>query len=555
MHRASALVVAALAVPACRAPHIDSLEPSSGPERTLVEVHGTGLGFASAYWDAGTAGETPLPTGFLSASLFTVPLGATVGAHGVQARNSAGGSSVEAFDVTATTGLGTPRLERTSVLGASFATPGEVDTWIYVQVANADSGAEILVDGVVVPTIAHRGLRNDLRDIDPADLAYPIHHWLSFIAAPGPRPVGSTIQVACRNQDGQVSGAMGFVLPTDEATLDSDGDDLPDAWEEAGYDADGDGTIDVDLPALGAHPHRPDVFIEVDVMSGLANTPGAGVWNAVTASFAAAPILNPYTGTDGIGMHLDTSGTVPFSQTVDLTGADDPASGFTNFYTIKGANFDNTARGRIYHYCVWANARPNGSSGISDVLISASGTDFAGPGDDFIVSFDDFPASYQTDRSMAATLCHELGHGFQQRHGGVDHTTTNPTYSSVLSYSWQIRTGQSAATRSARPVYAPLYYQLDGAVEVSGAIPAGVTSVLPDYSTGMGRSLVEAALAEPAGLYNGNAIDWNSDGDATDPAAASDLNGDGDTSDTLVDHPNWFRLIYSGPRQNGQYGS
>jgi hypothetical protein len=554
-HSLALLSIACLSAAACKAPKISYLEPATGPERTLVEIHGSNRFLASAYWDAGSASEVALTAGFLSADLFTVPRAAALGSHDVQLRNSAGGSNVEPFSVTSPVSYGgAPRLERTSLVGASFS-GGQVNTWLYVQVANADSDAEILVDGVVVPTVPHRALRNDLRDVSPDDLNFPIHHWIAFLAAPGSRASGATLQVSCRNRDGLVSNPLPYTLPVDEASMDSDGDDLPDLWEKNGYDADGDGTIDVDLPALGAHTHRSDIFVEVDVMSGLANTPGANVFAAATAGFANAPILNPYQGTNGIGLHLDTSGSVPFSQTVDLEDADDATLGNANFYTLKAANFANATRGRIFHYCIWANAMPPGFSGISDVALNPAQTDFSGPGDDFIVSFDDFSAAFQTVRSMAATFCHELGHNLQQRHGGVDHATKNPTYSSVMSYAWQLRTGKSNATRRAEPVYAPFYYQLAGAVEANGAIPAGVTSALPDYSLGMGRNLVENALSEPVGLYNANAIDWNLDGDTTDPSAARSLTQDNDTNDTAVDFPNWFRLVYSGPRLNGRLGS
>jgi hypothetical protein len=328
--------------------------------------------------------------------------------------------------------------------------------------------------------------------------------------------------------------------------MDSDGDDIPDEWELHGFDANGDGTIDVDLPALGAHRYRPDILLEVDVMTGLTNNPTPAVFTAIRDAFARAPIVNLQDST-GIHLIIDTSGSVPFSQTIDLTGADNPMAGFTNFYTLKTANFDNTNRGRLYHYCIWANMRPNGSSGISDV-------DFVNGGDDCIVSFDDFSAPMQTVKSMAETLMHEFGHNLNQKHGGADHFQQNPTYSSVMSYSWQLRTGQSAATRRARPVCTPFYYGAAGAVEVNGALPAVIGNVV-DYSDGMGRDLVESSLNEGIGVCNNNAVDWNNDGDTSDAAASRDINGDGDTADTHRDFPNWARLKFVGPRLNGSYGT
>lgn len=45
-----------------------------------------------------------------------------------------------------------------------------------------------------------------------------------------------------------------------ETLLDTDGDGLPDVWEKEGLDYDGDGKIDVDLPAMGADPNIPDIL-------------------------------------------------------------------------------------------------------------------------------------------------------------------------------------------------------------------------------------------------------------------------------------------------------
>jgi hypothetical protein len=57
-------------------------------------------------------------------------------------------------------------------------------------------------------------------------------------------------------------------LPDWRPFADTDGDALRDEWERNGIDANGDGTIDVDLPAMGAKPDRRDVFVELDHMTG-----------------------------------------------------------------------------------------------------------------------------------------------------------------------------------------------------------------------------------------------------------------------------------------------
>lgn len=544
------LCLLALTLTACPDPKITSLNPNTGPERTLVQLKGDTL-LSSVYFDT-----QQVPSHWFGAGLFTVPPGASQGVHQVQLKRGAKTGNKVPFTVTAPVPFGAPRLDRVSLMGTFFQPTNQVNTWLYVQGANVDSGAEVLINGSVVPTAAHKGIQqNDLFGVNPQDLNYPIYHYLAFIAAPGPYTAGTVLSVQLRNADGQLSNTVQYALPTDAAMLDSDGDDIPDVWEKNGYDADGIPPIDVDLPALGADPFRPDIFVEVDVMDFVTNKPGTDVWDAVRAAFANAPIINPRAD-NGINIVIDAPGTTWGLEAIyiAMTGVTDLPV-FVNFFTIKDTYFDNAKRGRIFHYCIWANMHISGWSGRSDVDFDPVIGDFVGPGDDFIVSFDNFPASYQTSRSMAATFMHELGHNLQQRHGGVDHNQYTPVYSSVMSYSWQLRTGPlDDAWRRDHPIYAPFYYQQNAAVEINGAIPAGVTSVLPDYSAGMGRNLVENSLNEPLGLYN-NPVDWNEDGDTIDVGVSRDLNGDGDTNDTLVDLANWTNLVFSGPRLNGAYGN
>ncbi len=68
---------------------------------------------------------------------------------------------------------------------------------------------------------------------------------------------------------------------------DSDGDGLLDSWETNGYDDNGDGTVDVDLPRLGADPNHKDLFLELDWVAG--RNPSRASIQAIVAAFAAAP--------------------------------------------------------------------------------------------------------------------------------------------------------------------------------------------------------------------------------------------------------------------------
>ncbi|MGH8938500.1 MAG: hypothetical protein ACRDV2_04040, partial [Actinomycetes bacterium] len=57
-----------------------------------------------------------------------------------------------------------------------------------------------------------------------------------------------------------------FDISVDGTNGDADGDFMLDGWENNGYNADGDSTIDVDLPLMGAHPGRRDLFLELDCL-------------------------------------------------------------------------------------------------------------------------------------------------------------------------------------------------------------------------------------------------------------------------------------------------
>ncbi|WP_261404570.1 hypothetical protein [Chenggangzhangella methanolivorans] len=106
-----------------------------------------------------------------------------------------------------------------------------------------------------------------------------------------------------------------FDLSTDAAIDgDEDGDGLMDSWETNGYDHDGDGRIDVDLPALGADPKRKDLFIAYAWMTAgpserLSHEPSQAVLDEVSAAFDRAPVPNP-NGRNGVKVHWKNTGSV-----------------------------------------------------------------------------------------------------------------------------------------------------------------------------------------------------------------------------------------------------
>ena len=534
----------------CQTPVLNSLEFPQGPERSLVRVDGRHLVGASVIWDAGLPAEQTIPGGFLGAYMFSVPPGVTPGNHPVALRNSHGTSPTQNYLVTAPQPFGPPRIDRVTLVGSDFSTPGMVSPLLYVQGANFDVGSVVQVQGSDVATASHKGLRTNLYGSNVTILGYPIYHYLSLIALPGLLSAGATIQVQVRNLDGTTSNSFNYVLPATAAQLDSDGDALLDDWENNGYDANNDGTLEVDLPALGSDPFRPDIYVEVDVMQGLANPPIAstattpGVFEASQQMFAAAPVLNPLTD-PGIRLTIDSSGSIANTPTLHF-GTIIPSNGTsTDFATIRNANF-TAARDDIYHYSIWGDALVGGFSGVSDV-------DFGGSevGDDFLVSFDNFSNSFQTLRSQVETFVHELGHDLSLRHGGITHRRFNPQYWSAMSYTWQLRSGSNNATRRNRVTCAPVYWADTTATEPNGAPPANPNAII-DYSHGMGPTIVENnnSLQEPTGVC-GFPVDWNNNGNTTDTNLSVNANDEGGAAETLVDVSNWAGLRFNGPADDG----
>ena len=544
------VILAVIPLTACAPPSLPTLDEPTGPPHAVVAVRGTDLAFSTIVWDAGLPTETHVPGGFMGAFMFSVPPNASVGPHQVAIENSHGRSASATFTVQPPlAAFPAPRVDYVTLVGANFDATGHVTPVLYVQGANLDVGAIVLVDGAQVATTTHKVLLADRHGVSPTEMDYPIDHYLSTVAIAGAKPAGSTIQVMVKNLDGKFSQAFPYALPPNAAGMDSDGDGLLDSWEANGYDANGDGVVDINLAALGADPYRRDLLVELDIMDNLEHPPGTNVFDAARAMFAAAPIINPMT-TNGINLILDVSGKpcledssgtrVCSFQHVEFdtgnatpvpTGPIPVGTSTVNFSRLKARNFDNAKRDKIYHYGIWGIEHVDGYSGQSD---------FA---DDFLVSFDTFASSYQTVRSQIESLTHELGHDLRQHHGGDDDSPVyKPNYWSVMSYAWDLRTGWPLDTqRQAVATCPPFYYGVAGADEVNGAVPSVVSTVV-DYSAGMAKTLLRPPApspeqpSAPPTIICGKVVSWDNVG----------LN-----SGTLKDFANWPALRFDGPALNG----
>ena len=282
---------------------------------------------------------------------------------------------------------------------------------------------------------------------------------------------------------------------------DIDGDGIPNTWEMKGYDADGDGKIDVDFPAMGADPNHKDIFVEMDYMAGL--LPSEDELDRITKIYADLPVRNP-NGTTGVNIHLDAGSAR--SAKYNLGGGNEISyqeldSEFKALHRIKATEGKfNPAREGTFHYVIWGDYYDNGtSSGIANFggrnLMVTVGPHFWGKASSDI---------------RVAVFVHELGHNLALSHGGWDEINYKPNYYSVMNYQ----------------------YTLTGVPMADGSRYFG-------YSTAEYRMLNEAKLYEARGfgpraagfLYKGKPanqpIDFNSNGKIDTEPVSVDLNGDG----------------------------
>src|SRR5262249_16438506 len=102
-------------------------------------------------------------------------------------------------------------------------------------------------------------------------------------------------------------GGVRVAAPAAAGPVESDGDGLPDEWELHGVTIDGGaGPRFIDLPAMGADPMRPDIFLQIDWMAGAEHDqrPSPEAIRMVVEAFANAPYTSP-TGSVGITLHVD----------------------------------------------------------------------------------------------------------------------------------------------------------------------------------------------------------------------------------------------------------
>lgn len=522
----AALLLTTLAACETQAPTFNATVPDPVFPRQIVAVDGADLSLGNVRWDAGQPSETGVEQALFSARFFQVPQSASAGGHPVLIRNDEGNSATRSVQVQTLDGSWpAPRI--TDVTFRLFnAGTSDASAWLMVTAANGDAEATVSVDGTDEDAVLYSALPSDhFNAHDASTFRYPIYHYAQYIVPVDGLSLGSSVGVTVTNTGGQTSGTYSLSVPASEADLDSDGDGLKDDWEENGYDADGNGTVDVDLPAMGADPHRKDVFVEVDWVA--AAQPNGGIWADIEDVFDAAPVMNP-DGSTGITIHIDrgqggafTDGgdtLTPTHSVMDFGPAPSGVSNYVNFYTYKNNFFDGD-RLDVFHYAVFGVARPFNSSGRGEIL-----------GNDFMVTFATFSV-WPQDIAQVGTFVHELGHNLDLRHGAptgrpTPNTTFQPNQPSTMNYR----------------------YQFGGVSEDCD----WTSENLHTFAVGMYEQLDESDVDESQGICDGASLDMNGDGTISTSGAlnlnrggcspCSDSSCDCDTTDTHQDWPEWHEM-------------
>lgn len=354
--------------------------------------------------------------------------------------------------------------------------------------------------------------------------------------------------------------------------VDSDKDGLPDEWEINGVDVDGDGNVDIDLPAMGADPNKPDLFVEIDWMYQPYQVKEERyLWGSIIHVYTQEEIdLSPSENalklvyeqfqSHGINLHLDAGpdsmdfvtgkkwGNLSGGNTLEYQENFNLGNSGENWNQLASDNF-SANRVNIFRYCIFLNRFNNSfNSGIACDI----------PGQYFIVAEAKGTKGFRYyngvssggDVAIAGTFMHELGHTLGLCHGGItslvkDHTNYKPNYISVMNYLFQMSGlyGTNEINYSDFCLPSLDETNLD---EHCGVDPYSVTA-----GTGLGTLLYGKGGLKINNIA-GKAIDFNQNG-SIETGVSVDLNNDGETEKLAEVESDWWHITYRGG-SIGDYG-
>lgn len=233
---------------------------------------------------------------------------------------------------------------------------------------------------------------------------------------------------------------------------DSDGDAIPDYWEEYGIDFNKDGLLDYVLE--DANYLHKDLYVEIDYMGPSGTCPGhrpnPDALNDVILAFSEAPAesVNNPDGSKGITLHIDTDG---WDQVIHR----DIFEAWSDFHEIKKTSFGTTSERNdpnsewvllskkwTHRYCMFIHQYSTQEEGQLTPTTSAGLAEIGG--NDLIVALGGWSTNPGNRDEQAATFMHELGHTLGLLHGGGDDINYKPNYLSIMnylfSYDWNVGT-------------------------------------------------------------------------------------------------------------------
>ena len=255
----------------------------------------------------------------------------------------------------------------------------------------------------------------------------------------------SGANVAHAQQDVELAPVL-----TNTATLvDSDGDGLPDIWEEQGVVL-ADGT-EIPLPDWGADPNRPDVFLQLNWMASEYDTLGCDTSAARECANANRTSYAPSTQSlddlvdlfadHGISLHIDAGehytnipnySDVHGGETLEYRDSYFDPSKFEAFQLINTIN-NLGDRANIFRPGVLGDRMRAGSN--------ATGLSLVGDNSFYVAN----PGGMANDEQVRNTILHEFGHTLGLRHWGaqefvrdiVEGSPMQAGYQSVMNYDRQ----------------------------------------------------------------------------------------------------------------------
>lgn len=374
-----------------------------------------------------------------------------------------------------------------------------------------------------------------LGKLTPSDGSSKNNPWFGDAVALGSEAI--VVGAPLRDSGGVLDVGAAYVY--DLTPPDTDGDGLLDSWETDGLDINGDGVIDLDLPAMGADPMHKDLFLEVDVMDGVTLEPYA--IQACIDAFANAPVENPDDVT-GITVHIDmgTADILPFKETWDDDFVDFANAKSLFFGTDSERNDPNwehirAARQRVFRYAAVCNTIAN-AGGWGEL-----------PGNDFYMMAGGNAAS--DAYWQAVTFIHELGHNLGLAHGGGDPINSKPNYVSAMNYAFHdycvASTGDPLPPDFSREALLPLIEDnLDETIGIDSDIYSDVCTYHGYRTPGEPPQYGWVVLNNPTGY------DWNRDG-TLDQGVIVDLNwfpnNDPSPGETMNSYNDWDIVVANLP--------